>query len=786
MHDPSSGSSAKTGTMKMGRRRFIGLVGSAAAGAAVGLPFGKLFNDVLHSADQPLDPPRGPEEFVLSACAGCRGGCGIRARRIGDRVVNVMGNPLDPTSGGRLCAKGHAAIQALYHPDRLLHPLRRVGPRGSLSSFKADTWEHALSDIQARLKSLRDQRRPEAFVLVHGGAGADARLTRRLAGAFGSPNAITLDGGNEADALALFHTQGVHATPAYDLRSADYILSLGCEFLEAAPSPVFTSRAYGDFRQTRTARRGKFVHIDPRMSLTATSADEWIPIRPGTHGVFALGVAAAIAGEGLYNREFVGEMCSNFEEELRPLLEQQFGLEAVSTQTGANVNTILRVARDFATSRGVALGPRKGPLLPGRLFDHLAAHVLNALVGNIDQPGGVLVPDSAPLASPAIELDAVARAGLRQPRLDGRAADMGADTEQLADALRAGSPYRADVLFVLGADPLFTTAGDRFRKALDSVPFVVSFAGIPNDTALHSDWILPEAHFLERADIATPAAGVPFASATLAQRASAPASDVRPAGQVLIDIGRRIGLEHAFPSADLDAYLRTEMDGLYAARRGAIVGTHFDEAWVRMMEGAGWWAPGYASADELWSRSKEAGGWWDPFYDHGDWSRVLRTQSGRFEFRSDLLKKMFESLEDTTAQGSLALLLFEPLAIAGGKGAELPFLQSVLDPSQAYGWHTWGEIHPDTAKELGVRDGAQIRVSSAQATIAVTAKVTDRVVPGAIAIPVGLGHEAGGRWAAGSGANPLKLVGGAREPVSQLLNRDSARVLINAAAEKRA
>src|SRR5512142_2468017 len=81
------------GAVAIGRRRFIGLIGGAAAGAAIGLPVGRLFSDVLHSADQPLDPPRGPEDFVLSVCTACPGGCGIRARRIGGRVVNVAGNP---------------------------------------------------------------------------------------------------------------------------------------------------------------------------------------------------------------------------------------------------------------------------------------------------------------------------------------------------------------------------------------------------------------------------------------------------------------------------------------------------------------------------------------------------------------------------------------------------------------------------------------------------------------------------------------------------------------------
>ena len=728
--------------MSLGRRHFIGLMAGAAAGTALGLPGGHLLHDVLSTADQHLDPPGGPEDFVLSVCSACPGACGVRVRRVGERVVKLAGNPLHPVSGGRLCPKGHAAIQALHHPDRVTTPLRRVGPRGSLASFKPDSWEHALADIAARLASLHDQKRADSLSFVHGGGGAGTRLVSRFLEAFGSPNDVHLDRDGDADALALFHTQGIHATPAYDLRAADYVLSLGCEFLEAAPAPVFTTRAYGDFRQTRAARRGKFVHIDPRLSLTASSADEWIAIRPGTHGVFALGVAAAIVDEDLYDREFVADHCAGFDE-LRLFLEQRFGLESVAGRTGVGVNTILRVARELAGSRGLAIGPRKGPLLPGALFDHLSAHVLNALAGNIDQRGGVLVPDRVLECESGCEQD---------------------------DGLW-GALQNTEVLLVAGADPLFTTTGNRFRDALEHIPFVVSWATIPTDTALRSDWILPETHYLEQIDLRTSGPGIPFASASLAQRATAPSHEARPLGDVVLDLARRLHLEAALPWPDVDAFIRSEMNQLHGARRGALMGTPFEEAWVRMMEGAGWWAPGYTTADELWERAQATGGWWDPFYDHGDWSRVLRTGSGRFEFRADLLKQLADARGDSTSSNpaALSLQLFEPLAVSGGSGAELPFLQSALDPTYAGGWNTWGEIHPDDAHALQVRDGMALRVSSPQASIVVTARVTARVVRGVIAIPVGLGRESGGRWAAGVGANPLRLVDG---------DIDAARVVV--------
>lgn len=770
--------------MSVRRRRFLGLSLGAAAGTALGSSSSRLFSDLLSSADTPLFPPKGPESFVLSVCDMCPGGCGVRARRIGQRIVKLEGNPLHPVNAGRLCPKGQAAVQALYHPDRPPGPLRRVGPRGSIRSFEPVGWDRALAEIAERLRALRDERRSEALVLLRDASGSvGQRLARRFLHAFGSPNDIALSRGDEGAALALWLTQGVRTAPALDLQSTDYVLSLGSALLEAESSPVHMARAYGAFRQGRTGRRGKLVHVEPRLSITGASADEWIAVRPGSEGTFALGLAAVLVSEDLYDRQFVAEHTAGFEA-LRGLLGTGYGLERVAADTGVSVNVVLRIAREFAAARSsLAVGPRRGPLLPGPVSDHLAAHALNALVGNVDAPGGVLVAEPAPPAAwPPVRADAVAEAGRRKPRLDGASRTdfplLTSDAEGLAEAILAGSPYRADVVLMLGADPVFTSAApDRFAAALERVSCSVSFVTIPDDTALYADWILPEAHPLERWDLFTTPPGVAYPLLSLATPAlPQPLVDARPAADVLLDLARRVGpeLAAAFPWADVPTLLRAELDGVYRARRGALMGTSFDEAWVRMMEGAGWWAPGYRSADELWSKAQESGGWWDPFYDHGDWRRVLRTASGRFELRPDLLApRATKEMEP----GTLVLHLFEPLAIAGGRGAELPFLQAILDPGHEERWETWVEIHPQSAAAAGIRDRDPVRVRSSHGAIDVRARVTARVVPGVAAIPLGLGKR-GGRWAAGHGANPLRLLQPGRDPVSGLPDFDGTTVSV--------
>jgi anaerobic selenocysteine-containing dehydrogenase len=322
---------------------------------------------------------------------------------------------------------------------------------------------------------------------------------------------------------------------------------------------------------------------------------------------------------------------------------------------------------------------------------------------------------------------------------------------------------------VVEADPAYTCAAPAdFERALARVPLVVAIATLPSDTALLSDWILPASHALECWDLHTTPPGVPYPLVSLARPAlDRPLHDSRPAGEILLELARRLGdpLAAALPWADLRSLAQAEAEGLFHARRGAVMGTPFDEAWVRMMERAGWWAPGFTSAAGLWQGMQETGGWWDPFYDHENWERVLKTASGRFALRPDLLAALEQEIdEDQTTPASgpatrlLRLHLFEPLAVAGGEGAELPFLQELLDPGLEEKWETWVEIHPETAGSLAVADGQWVRVASPRGSIALRARLTDRVEPWVAAIPVGLGHRGGGRWAAGQGANPLELL----------------------------
>lgn len=139
-------------------------------------------------------------------------------------------------------------------------------------------------------------------------------------------------------------------------------------------------------------------------------------------------------------------------------------------------------------------------------------------------------------------------------------------------------------------------------------------------------------------------------------------------------------------------------------------------------------------------------------------------------------------LPDKRSGEALALLLFEPLPIAGGSGAELPFLQAILDPGHEARWETWAEIHPESAEKLGIADLDWVRVAAQHGSIVVQARVGPRVVPGVVAIPVGQGKKAGGRWARGVGANPMLLVSPARDVLCGLPDLGATTVRVSRVA----
>jgi anaerobic selenocysteine-containing dehydrogenase len=778
--------------MKINRRDFLKMGGGAGVTIALGGGFWKWSQFPV--AEKPNAP--GVEKWVPTICGQCMGGCGILVRVIDGWAVNIAGNPLHPVNRGTLCPKGIAGLQGLYDPDRIRTPLKRIGKRGE-GQWQPISWEEALQRVTISLKDLRKDGNPHQLVVLGGKyRGLMRSLWERFLEAFGSPNYI--DNQFQWEGIpteGLFLTQGIYSTPAYDLENVQYLLSFGSELLDSYWSPVQALQAFGYFRRGKPGQRGKLVQIESRLSITSIKADEWIPIQPGAEGILALGIAHMIIKEGLYKKDFISNQTFGFDSwtdengkehmGFKEFILSEYEPNVVSKKTSVPVDTIIRLAREFATNQpSLAIGFRDRP------FHQMAVSVLNGLTGSIDTTGGILIPRSIPYqAFPLFKRDAIALKGLDKERIDG-----GKGLQKLmhqpylfAKNMLSGRPYKAKVLFLYYTNPLFSNPKpDLFAKAFAEIPFIVSFSPYLDDTTSFADIVLPDRTPLERWQDDPVFLNNGFPVLGIRQPVIEPLHQTKTTGDVVLHLTKSLGgeIQKAFPWNDFKEVLLYGVKGVFEAKRGDTFGLQFEQAWTRLLERGGWAAPSYRTFEDFWKQLQEKGGWWDPIYDFKEGDRVFRTPSKKFEFYAHSLRQIHpnftsKDLKDLSffphwdewktadeKEYPFHLNIFKTMSVTGSRNANQPWLSENFGPHLFERWTTWLEINPHTAKELGISEGDMVWVESKFGKIKGRAKLYQGAMPDVVNIPFGLGHASGGRWAKGLGANPYHLLGDELDPLT--------------------
>ncbi len=768
--------------MKLSRRDFLKMGGGAGVALALG---GSLWN-LSRQPHIENSLQKGVERWIPTVCGQCMGGCGILVRVIDGWAVNIVGNPLHPVNRGTVCPKGIAGLQGLYNPDRIRSPLKRAGKRGE-GRWEQISWEEALNTITESLKELRKNGQSHQLVVMGGKyRGLMRILWERFLDAFGSPNYI--DNQFDWDEMPIegfFLTQGINSKVAYDIENVKYLLSFGSNILETFWSPVQMLKAYGDFRRGRPGLRGKLIQIEPRLSTTGIKADEWIPINPGTESLLALGIAHVLIKEGLYNRDFINSHCFGFENwqdangrwhtGFKEYVLSEFEPSIVSKNTGVPIDTIIRLAREFSSNQpSIAIGYRDKP------FHQMAVTVLNGLVGNIDSPGGIIVPKEVPLSSPPpFKKDKISERGINMPRIDESKTPLILNHKPYLFVRNtlSGKPYKPKVLFIYYTNPLFSNPGAKiFLEALKEIPFIVSFSPYMDETSQMADIIVPDHLPLERWQEDPIFQNKGFPVLGIRQPVVKPLYQTKSTGDVIISLAKSLGdeIKKAFPWNDFLDLMNYSLKGVFEAKRGDVFGHQFDESWTRLLQKSGWWSPSYKDFDEFLRLLKERGGWWDPIYDFGEWDRIFQTPSKKFEFYASGLKRL-KSLKDLNDSSLLPhwertevsssekdypfrLFIFKNMAISGTRNANQPWLNEIIGPHLFEKWTTWVEINPETAKNLGISDGDSVWVESRNGKIKAKARIYKGAMPDVVNIPFGMGHKEGGRWAKNFGENPLELL----------------------------
>jgi anaerobic selenocysteine-containing dehydrogenase len=741
--------------LKLNRRTFLKLSGFA--GAALGA------NQIIRLGTASASPSQKENQnafegkWIFTSCLNCTARCATRVRVMKGKAVKVTGNPYSQVSEGKVCPRAHIGLQVLYDPERISTPLKRTNSekgKGINPKWVPISWDQALNEVVSRLKKVRERSEPNRLLLFYGlNTISTEDLIDRFAEAFGTPNLISGDGLDiETEKSGNWMADGHYAHTAYDLDRTNYILAFGADMVESSKPLSRYLRKWGKIRREKPSRT-KIVVINPRYSVTAAKSDEWIPINPGTEGALALAIAHVIISEELYDKAFIKDWTVGFDAYKKRVLDQ-YSPKDMSKITGMEPESIQRIAKEFAqTQPAIALKGKESIDWPDGTFTSYAISCLNALIGSIDVPGGIIYQENPEYrAMPPLAEDEISKKGKMKPFFDFRGTEKypaaKVVTNQIPESLSEGVPYPIEMAIGFNSNFNMSTPNTgRWDEGLKKIPYYVHVSPFISEMALYADLVLPSTTFLEEwgYDHSPPGSG--FAEVKLKQPVVTPHTDARSIIDLLFEITKRLGggVAQSFTS------LGDNAEGFVKFRTETLI---------------------------PWSEFLKKGVWIGKTYEYKKYHRIFLTPSKKFEFSSGNLKSLLAKMKKGE-EGSLdylprysgvrylgdkekypfILLPYQPLMVIENGSQNYPWAQEVFLPKDGVGWETLAEINSETAIALKLKDGQRVWVESPYQKIKVKVKFSEGVHPDVVAIPSGQGHYSYGKWQRGIGANPNEIIG---------------------------
>jgi anaerobic selenocysteine-containing dehydrogenase len=635
------------------------------------------------------------------ACNLCEAICGLEITVANGAIADLRGDPLDPLSRGHVCPKGNALIDLHADPDRLKTPLRRIG-----DTWVPIAWDDAFDLVAERLKAIVAEHGDDAVAIYLGNPNVHNSGTMLSSGGFlralrtrNRFSATSVDQlPHHRAALEMFgHPMLI---PIPDVDRTGYFLIMGANPL-ASNGSIMTAPGMRTRMKAIQSRGGRVVLIDPRRTETAAVADEHHFIRPGTDALFLLALVHTIVAGGAARLGRLADVTDGFDDLATAV--RAFPPERVAERTGIAAETIRRIARELASAeRAVAYG-RIG--LSTQAFGGLCQWLivaLNAITGNLDEPGGMMWP------RPAYDVLQQAKAGETHagrwrsrvrnlPEFDGEF-----PVATMADEMLMPGPGQVRALVTSAGNPVLSTPnGAKLDEALSGLDFMVSIDPYVNETTRHADVILPPATGLEvdHYDVIFHH----FAVRNTARYSEALyeiAPERRYDWQIFDALRERMtGTTGKSPAERLDLGLRN--------------------------------GPYHTSLDEL--RANPHG------VDYGPMQPCLPerllTADGRIRlapppFLADLAR--LES-ELTVPVPELVLIGRRQLRSNNSWMHNAPRLMRGPDRCTLM-------LHPDDARKRGIANGAAVEIRSAAGAVTVPAEITDTVMPGVVSLPHGFGH----------------------------------------------
>jgi len=680
-----------------------------------------------------------------SGCMGCHGGCGILVHVVDGKALKLKGDPDCPNNGGKLCPKGWAGLDILYHPDRLKYPLKRVGERGE-GKWKRISWDQALDEIAGKLMDIRDQYGPWAMVAGDGTKLDEVAWVADLFSFhFGSPNNF---GSGRAQC---FRPRSVSTTWTYGgYFTPDYRNNPQCIVLWGDQPDVSNHNTILGLTVIQALKhRSNLVVVDPRRTRLAARADVWLQLRPGTDAAVALAWLHVILKEDLYDREFVepwtngpflvsndtGELLTVSEGSylvwdtardqplpadspgVKPAMSGRYEVAGVACKPAwqllldriedyppervaeiawVKAEDIRKAARLYATAKPACIGWGVG-------IEHsVSAHqnpraicILQAITGNLDVPGGTVNPVPRCYGvNTAIrryvdtvpaELLEKQLGGDKYKLLSGPTGKLTAHIPSILHAIIDEKPYPVKAWFNIGCNPIVGWADSKkVYKALKKVELSVVCDLFMTPTAQLADYVLPGTTYFEKSRLIDHQGVNPFGH-VMTQKVVEPIGEGRDEFEICGDILRRCGLARDWPWHRVEEFY----DGLL--RESGLT-------WEEVVEAGGVW-------DEVRYRKYET-----------DYYRVgggFSTPTGKVEVYSthwhtlgyDPLPTYFEPPESPYSTPEVAKEY--PFVVTTGGKVHWFFHSQHRQIERLRKHHPFPmvQIHPATAARLGLSEG---------------------------------------------------------------------------------
>ncbi len=626
------------------------------------------------------------QEFK-AACRGCHGGC-MHILTVEDgRVVKVRPDPDGPLNRGHACVKGMSILEQMYHPDRLLYPMRRCGERGS-GRWERISWDEAYNIIAETLGTLMRESGPECISIITGTGRHHLPQFWRFGNILGTPNATSSGAliclGPRKNAGDI--TSGVFA-------GVDYYGKVQPQGLLVWGANPAISGADGELQWhiQDAARRGvKLIVVDPQPTTLAQQADVWLRLRPGTDGALALGILNIILSEDLYDHDFVENWTYGFDELKARCAE--YPPRRVSEITWVPEADIVKAARLLATVKPFSLEWGTGiEQSTNSIQTCRAIYLIPALTGNYDVPGGFVESmEIAPTAD--LLFSRLSPENAKKCISGGYPLNDGTMTPKLfahpwltLDAIKTGNPYKIRALLSHANNTLLSVPDSLHSyDCLQELDFFVCMDIFMTPTAELADLVLPAALWPEIDSVyCMPEFGD---QAALCMRKVVQTGECKSDEDFFFELCQRMGLDYGASSQ------REILDGILEElgnRRPEYTGIDFD----RFAE-LGWIEP-----KRTYENYKRRGG--------------FRTPSGKFELYCSALSQAgqdplpyWEEIPESPISRP-DLLAEYPLVLTTGSRLQPYFISNnrQIKSLRRLAPYPTVTIHPETAAHCGLSDG---------------------------------------------------------------------------------